>query len=165
MNTKEIIKSQYHAALMMLKQALEICPDSLWLDQSYNNKFWHVAYHSIFYTHFYLSSSEQDFTPWISHRKEYISLEADEGKQDSTFPFSKEEILVYHRYLQEQIDDCVDALELEGESGFYWLPFNKLELQFYNIRHLQHHTGELYERLGEDANIDLKWVGLKSPQV
>jgi len=27
-------------------------------------------------------------------------------------------------------------------SGFDWLPFDKLELQFYNIRHIMQHTGE-----------------------
>jgi len=51
--------------------------------------------------------------------------------------------------------------DLEAESGFYWLPFNKLELQFYNIRHIQQHTGELYERLGTRANIELDWVGMQ----
>ncbi len=44
------------------------------------------------------------------------------------------------------------------ESGFFWLPFGKLELQFYNIRHLQHHTGELFERLGA-VGVTLDWVG------
>jgi hypothetical protein len=54
----------------------------------------------------------------------------------------------------------VDALDLEGASGFYWLPFDKLELQFYNIRHVQHHTGELYERLGATEDVELDWVGI-----
>ena len=45
--------------------------------------------------------------------------------------------------------------------GFYWLPFNKLELQFYNIRHIQQHTGELYERLGTRENIELDWVSIQ----
>jgi hypothetical protein len=35
---------------------------------------------------------------------------------------------------------------------------NKLELQFYNIRHIQQHTGELYERLSAYKNIKLNWV-------
>ena len=37
----------------------------------------------------------------------------------------------------------------------------KLELQIYNLRHLQQHTGELMERLGSRAGIDVDWVGMK----
>ena len=46
-----------------------------------------------------------------------------------------------------------------NESGFSWLPFGKLELQFYSIRHVQHHTGELCERLGTTGDIEVGWVG------
>jgi hypothetical protein len=52
-------------------------------------------------------------------------------------------------------------LDPEAESGFYWLPMNKLELQIYNIRHLQQHTGELMERLGSRAGVEVDWVGMK----
>ncbi len=40
---------------------------------------------------------------------------------------------------------------LDADSGFYWLPFNKFELQLYNIRHIQHHTGQLTDRLRQAA--------------
>jgi hypothetical protein len=55
----------------------------------------------------------------------------------------------------------VDSLDLKAESGFYWLPFDKLELQFYNIRHVQQHTGELCERLGARGDLQVDWVGMK----
>jgi hypothetical protein len=42
MNTKEIIKSQYLASLEMLRGAVIQCPDSLWDDPAYKNRFWHV---------------------------------------------------------------------------------------------------------------------------
>jgi hypothetical protein len=47
---------------------------------------------------------------------------------------------------------------LEAPSGFPFLPFNKLELQFYNIRHTQHHTGQLADRLRNAINIGTPWV-------
>jgi len=55
----------------------------------------------------------------------------------------------------------VNRMDLEAESGFHWLPFDKLELQFYNIRHVQQHTGELSERLGAKGEIEVRWVGKK----
>ncbi|MBG0788360.1 MAG: hypothetical protein H0S79_24995, partial [Anaerolineaceae bacterium] len=50
MNTKQVIKSQYKAALAMLRQAIEKCPEALWTDASYQNPFWRVAYHTLIYT-------------------------------------------------------------------------------------------------------------------
>ena len=32
--------------------------------------FWRVAYHTLFYAHFYLQQKQDDFTPWARHRDE-----------------------------------------------------------------------------------------------
>ncbi len=64
MDTQKIIQSQYLAALEMLKQAVVKCPDPLWNAAEDGNKFWHVAYHALFYTHLYLQDTEKDFKPW-----------------------------------------------------------------------------------------------------
>jgi hypothetical protein len=165
MSTKEVIKSQYHASLEMLKQTIVKCPDSLWDHPDHSGKFWHVAYHVIFYTHLYLSPKEEDFVPWEKHREEYQFLGPlpwpphDMPKIEKSY--TKEEVLAYFEFCQEQVDPMVDALDLEAESGFYWLPFGKLELQFYNIRHVQHHAGELADRLGTLENIEIDWVGMR----
>jgi hypothetical protein len=74
----------------------------------------------------------------------------------------KEEILEYFEVCREQVEAQVPALDLEAPSGFEWIPFNKLELQFYTIRHIPHHTGELCERLGASGNVEVPWIGAKS---
>ena len=155
MSTKEIIKSQYQASLEMLREAVIQCPDSLWNNPEDKNQFWQVVYHTLFYAHLYLQPSEQDFVPWAKNRKRYHRLE-EEGE-----PYRKEEILEYFEVCRVQVEEQVPSLELEAPSGFEWLPFNKLELQFYNIRHIQHHTGELCERLGVVGDIEVQWIGTK----
>jgi hypothetical protein len=158
MNTKDVICSQYFAALEMLKMSVIHCPASLWDDPADKNKFWHVAYHVLFYTHLYAQPSEKDFRPWANHRENYHSL----GElPNAPIPYTKEDILAYFDVCRKQVEEKVAILDLEAESGFPWLPFNKLELQFYNIRHIQQHTGELMERLGTRAQIDVEWVGMK----
>ena len=62
---------------------------------------------------------------------------------------------------QVQVEKKVGAMNFGDESGFEWLPFGKLEFQFYNIRHIHHHTGELWKRLGEKGNIEVNWVGMR----
>ena len=165
MSVKETIRSQYYAALEMLKQAVEACPEALWDDPQYESPFWHIAYHALFYTHLYLQNSGQEFVPWSKSRQEYEFLgplpwpphrEPNIGE-----PYSKEDILEYLDFCRNEVEEQVPTMDLEAASGFYWLPFDKLELQFYNIRHIQQHTGELYERLGAAGGPELGWVGMK----
>ena len=61
---------------------------------------------------------------------------------------------------EARVAEMVAALEFAAPSGFHWLPMNKLELQLYNIRHIQTHAGELAERLSQRAGIDVAWVGM-----
>lgn len=160
MDMKKVIKSQYHASLAMLRQTVENCPETLWQRPEDKNQFWHVAFHAVFYTHFYLHPKEEDFIPWPHHREEVVSLQPDEDAS-GVRAYTQAEILDYIEYFSERIDPMVDALDFEAPSGFYWLPFNKLEVQFYNIRHLMLHTGELSERLWAEAGIEGRWVGMR----
>jgi hypothetical protein len=160
MKTKEIIKSQYYAALEMLRQAILKCPEPLWESREYKNPFWHVVYHTLFYTHLYLHPTEADFVPWEKHRPAVRSL-GGERSSERMVPYSKEDMLAYHALCMEEMDELVDTLDLEAESRFYWLPFDKLELQFYNIRHIPQHTGELCERLGATGDVEVEWVGMR----
>lgn len=157
MNVKDVIKSQYHASLEMLRQAIVKCPDSLWDDGEYKNAFWRVTYHALFFTHLYLQPSLEDFSPWVKHKENYEAL----GRQfpRDGEPYTRGEILEYYQVCGEQVEERVAFLEPDAPSGFHWLPFSKLELQFYNIRHLQQHTGELCERLGARGDVEVGWVG------
>jgi hypothetical protein len=147
MDATLVIQSQYLAALEMLKQVIVKCPVALWNAPGDKDKSWNKAYHALFYAHLYLQETEGHFQPWEKHH------DPDTGE-----PFTQAEVLEYLAFVQVQVRERVPALNLEAESGFHWLPFDKLELQFYNIRHIQQHAGELYERLGTRANIELDWV-------
>jgi DinB superfamily len=153
MSTKEIIISQYKASLEMLREAVVRCPPDLWDRPEDKNRFWQVAYHALFYTHLYLQPKEQDFVAWDRHQDGSHRMEH-QGQ-----PYTKEDILEYLGVCREQVEARVPSLDTHAPSGFDWLTFNKLELQFYNIRHLQQHTGELCERLGSTSDIEVPWVG------
>ena len=53
-------RSQYTAALSMIRESITVCPETVWNDSSYGNRFWHLAYHSLFFTAFYLSPNMQE---------------------------------------------------------------------------------------------------------
>ncbi len=161
MTVKKTIKSQYYASLEMLKQAIEECPEAIWTSSDYKNPFWHIAYHALFYTHLYLQPSEGDFLPWEKHVEQNRILGSSGEEAEAAEPYSKEEVLAYLALCHEQAEEQVTAMDLTAGSGFDWLTFDKLELQFYNIRHIQQHAGELCERLGSTGDIEIGWVGRK----
>ena len=165
MDYKDVIRSQYHASLEMLEQAIAKCPESIWDNPGDKTKFWHIAYHALFYTHLYLQVTEKEFVAWVKHRKDYHNMdplpEPAHGLPETRIPYTKEDVLAYLTLCQEQVDEKTGQLKLDDKSGFSWLPFSKLELQIYNIRHIQQHAGELMERLGSRANIDVDWISLK----
>jgi hypothetical protein len=168
MNAKQAIASQYLAALEMLKQTILKCPEALWDDPRDKNRFWQIAYHALFYTHLYLQESESTFTPWPRHRENYQFLGSTpwppHAPPDIGEAYSPAEVLAYLEVCQEQAKEKVVALDLDAaDSGFHWLPFGKLELQLYNLRHLGQHIGELMDRLGTRAAIEVDWVGRGTP--
>ena len=65
---RPILKSQLHASLAMLKDAIEKCPDDVWLDERYTNRYWQIAYHALFYAHLYLHADASSVTRWASHQ-------------------------------------------------------------------------------------------------
>ncbi len=159
------VSSQYLACLEMLKRTITQCPESIWNSPDDKVTFWRIAYHALYFTHLYLQDSLQTFRPWPLHRKEYEHLGPlpwpPHAMPAIGEPYDKKTVLDYLAFCQNQVMERVPCLSWEAESGFRWLPFNKLELQIYNIRHLQQHTGELMERLGTRTGIELDWVAQK----
>lgn len=102
----------------------------------------------VFFVHLYLQEAEKDFVQWEKHH------EADGG-----VPFTKDEVLEYLAVAEKQIMEIIPITDLEAESGFHWYPVNRLELQFINIRHIQQHSGELYETLGMREGTEPSRVG------
>lgn len=166
MDYHTVIRSQYHATLSMLEQAVRKCPASLWNAAEDKTAFWHVAYHALFYTHLYLQEMDAEFVPWPKHREDYNFIGRlpwpPHHQPEIGDPYTEAEVLEYLKFCREQVDLRVPQTDMTAPSGFDWLPFGKFELQIYTVRHLQQHTGELMERLGSKADIELDWVGTHS---
>lgn len=148
---RSTLKNQYHAALAMLREAIERCPVDEWSNDDHKNAFWQVAYHTLFFTHLYLQRDQASFQRWAQHR----------GDDDGTAgdPYTQGQVLEYWSFCDRLVDDSVDALDLDSaESGFSWYPMSKLEHQLVNIRHIQHHGAQLADRLRSAADIGIKWV-------
>ena len=145
----------------MLENAVLKCPEALWLAGT-PNRFWHIAYHGLFYTHFYLQKADKPFVPWPKHQpdSQYLGPRPwdPEGRPRAIVPYTKEEILEYHRFCLAEVSSRIPLLDMDAPSGFGWLPFGTFEVQVYSLRHLAHHTAQLIERLRTSAGIGVAWA-------
>jgi hypothetical protein len=172
---RKALKKQYHAALKMLRLAIEQCPEALWTkggdDASSGGgadeespAFWRVAYHAAFYTHFYLQPNQAAFVPWKHHRPDHQFLgplpwpphrAPKIGK-----PYGKARVLKYLGECDAMVDRAVDAMDLtSSDCGFSWYRMSKLSHQILNIRHIQHHAAHLSARLRAGGEEGVGWVG------
>src|SRR5207248_377901 len=119
-----------------------------------------VSYHTLFWTDCYLSSSESTFELRDLHREggdERASAEPSAG-------LSQEQTLTHVDFCRRKLLSALaaeTAESLQGACGFSRLQFSRGELHLYNLRHVQHHAGQLsayLRRVVEDG----EWWWVKS---
>jgi hypothetical protein len=164
-NIKHILTGQYEAALAMMKFRIEACPAEYWEDKVATDTFREIAYHALFFYDYYLSPNDEGF--------KLISLNVlggDEREPVVSQGLSKAETLEYVMHIRGKILDSLSAETTESLNGpgfptlFKNPPISRLELHLYNIRHLQHHIGQLstyLRKISDEHNLslELKWVG------
>lgn len=164
------LKNQYHQALAMLREAIEKCPDEMWLDTRPANAYWQIAYHTLFMTHFYLSHDAESFQRWSEHQRDTQNEDGIAGEPDPQSslplvprPYSKEQALRYWAIVDGFVDPAVDAMDLQRtETGFHYR-MSKLEHQLVNLRHAQHHAAQLADRLRATEGYGVRWAGGSRP--
>jgi len=169
---------QFDAAIAMLDNALEACPPALWTERLWPEsppawfppwfaEFWYVGYHALVWLDLYLAGvPEEDFAPPAPFAQgEIDSLAAQPAR-----PYAKEEL---RAYLASTRQNCratfVSLTEEEARRpvAYPWSkgrPISYLELQLYNLRHVQEHAAQLSLFLGQHAipHADVNWVtGMK----
>jgi hypothetical protein len=165
------LERQYRAGLAMLRDAVERCPESLWDDPTPTNAFWQIAYHTLYFTHLYLQPEEAAFRPWSGHQAEVENRDGIAGADEPAGqllvvpePYTREQVLAYVAHLEAGLRDAVEALDLLApDCGFWWYrPMAKLEHQLVNLRHLQHHAGQLADRVRNHAGVGVDWVSSRA---
>lgn len=160
----EILASQYKASLKMLRQTIKKTPEELWDSDEYPNPNWQMTYHALWATKFYLTANPEGYQAWPNAIEGAESLG---GAQDWENPeegvvversHTKEELISFIEDLEKKMTQLISSTQLHGPSGFEWYPYSRLELHINNIRHLQHHTAQLIERLKIKGITGFPWA-------
>ena len=166
MPIQSVLAAQYGAALGMLRAAITRADHATWRAFVGQFPFWHVAYHTLFHTDLYLSRDTASFQPQPFHREGYNVLGptawAPPAKVAVDDPYPQDLMAAY-------ADTCVAKAKREteaetdatlaGPTGFEWLTFTRLEAHLYNLRHVQHHTGQLAAALRRQGLAGVEWIG------
>ena len=165
---------QFGAAIDTLDHALVACPAALWTQRLWRDpppppfppqfgEFWYVAYHALVWLDLYLSGiPEEDLVPPAPFaRGELDSVEAVPAR-----PYTKEGLRAYLVATRRKCHATLAALTDEQARRpveYPWTrgqPTSFLELQLYNMRHVQEHAAQLSLFLGQHAVPDaaLDWV-------
>jgi len=156
----EMVTAQFGAAIQMLSNAVDACPEKLWNQKNDFSDFWYIAYHVTFWLDFYLTALPDDYIPY----KDFGMSEHDPEGILPERVFSKEEITDYLDHCMAKCKSVLNNLdEVKGNElyTFGTLTLPRFEMMLYNMRHVQHHTGQLNLLLRQQAGSAPKWVRAK----
>ena len=162
-----VLWRQFGAAIDMLENALVACPDTLWQGHLWIDSegpeygtFWDITYHTLCWLDLYLTGcSVEEFTPPAPFKK---------GSDDviPKQPYTKDELHGYLVHLRKKGQTTIAELTDEKAHQQFTFPWpggtsmSFLELQLYNMRHVQEHAAQLRLFLGQHSIPDevLDWV-------
>ena len=157
---QQTLWNQFGGALQMLENAVVACPAEIWGADKQPQAFWYLAYHTLFWTDYYLSeTTEKEFQP-------PAPFTVDEFSDDGTLPervYSKEELLDYLAFVWAKSSTFINSLTPEKAQGRFvgeYKDFSLLELTIYNTRHVQHHAAQLNLLLRQRTDSTPGWASL-----
>ncbi|MFW9904037.1 MAG: DinB family protein [Candidatus Thorarchaeota archaeon] len=165
MNWLEAVNLELGAAFAMLENAIIHADERVWNNSEDLHPFWSIAYHTIFFCHFYFS----DFNPNIVNVEEEYQLPNYMSQWKKSYDFdlsvesvpSKELLLQFLKETREELRSrfSSEVSSQIGELATAWSldeTMPKGTMLLYVMRHIMQHVGEL--------NILLRRYGLKTSE-
>jgi hypothetical protein len=161
---KKSYSRQIGAAFKMLEHVLDNANDTTWTARINNMPFWQICYHVLWFTDFYFHANQATFQPqsfdmegihnyWIKPDSQMI--------ENQKHPISKNNMKAYCNFVRQKANQFIQNINVTyftSPSPFEWHGFPKIDLVDYNLRHLQHHVGQLDIILRREQNSGNPWI-------
>ena len=148
------IWKQFGAGLDMLANAIHSCPEHIW---QIDGRFSKLVYHTLFFLDYYLTLEPVGF----SQPDNFTYSEFDSSPETVIFP--KKELETYLNDCRAKARNFIfasNALPTKKRwvNESQTMDFSLLELLLYNLRHVQHHVGQLNLLLRETTQNPPEWI-------
>jgi uncharacterized damage-inducible protein DinB len=154
---RSTIRQQFHAAIDMLANAIEACPDPVWSGDG-PHAFWYLAFHVLFFLDLYLSEEgESQFHPPAP----FGLTELEDQVVPPERAYGKEELLGYLEHCRKKLDAVMEGMTeawAVNPCPFAYRDMSNAELLLYNMRHVQHHAAQLNMLLRQRTDSAPGWV-------
>ncbi|MBL0357074.1 MAG: DinB family protein [Chitinophagaceae bacterium] len=151
---KESTWKQFGAGIDMLENAIMACPSEHW---NTDKKFWHSAYHCLFFLDYYLTMEPAGFWP----PPPFTLSEFEDAMPERVY--TKEELITYLQFNRNKCHQLITGLTEEklsdrwiNESGT--MNYSVFEILLYNMRHVQHHAAQLNLLLRQTIHDAPGWI-------
>ena len=156
--TKNLLWEQFGAAIQMLENAIDACPESLWGDRTRRPQYWYTVYHTLFWLDLYAFGAVEGYVPPKPFNREE---ELDPAGVIPARTFTKQELKGYLEHGRSRTWTLIQDLTEEKARArhvFNWADVDTVELLLYNMRHVQHHTAQLNLILRQNNTTPPDWV-------
>lgn len=169
---QQVLWKNFAASMDMLRDSITLYPEELWYLEK---DFFYRAYHTLIFLDYYLTIPGTDFKPLLRYTitgKDQLPAEA----IDDVIPnnhYSKQEMLTYLKAIREKGKGLITEASEEKLMG-RWISaqevtlhglcpstvvaYSLLEILFYNLRHIQHHVGQLNLLLRQHIQQAPGWI-------
>jgi len=157
------LTSQLLAALYMLKDCIDRCPEKEWNESHNDYPFSQVVFHALFDCDYHLCDTPEELKEQVFHKKNKQSF-ADYGELEEQIPlhlYERDFINQYYEYCRAKVTSVIEAKtyeELIIPNSDVRKNMTKLERYINTIRHTQHHAAQLGLRLQFITGKEMEWT-------
>ncbi len=162
---QESLWRQFGASIDMLINVIANSPDNYLVT---NKRFYYLAYHSVIFLDYYLSIPPTDFSPMLPFTINDNGQRPPESIGDMIPDkiYSKQELIEYLQHSRLKCKKIIERLTDDEKLNIRFTEGNQegdmdypiLEILLYNLRHTQHHTGQLNLMIRQDLNKHMEWA-------
>ena len=153
-----VVWRQFGGAIDMLENGIRACPEALWSDRGRHPQVWAMVFHTLFFLDYYLADDYEGFAP----PQPFGLTELDPAGILPERVYTKAEMqdyLEHGRAKARALLERIDLAGLDAPRKFGSVDGSVLEALLYNMRHVQHHTAQLYLILRQEIDDAPLWVG------